>query len=205
MKMAIKAATRMELLARKKKINLASKGHKLLKQKRDAMISEFFKLVDEVKKKRKELDKELSEAYRSLIMAQAVNGVEEVRRAGESAAEIPQIKQTFAPIMGVRVPKFTVDLEEYKPSYSMVSTSTDLDTAAINFNKVLRLLIELSEKEAAVRKLSEEIKKTKRKVNALERVMIPRLKDEVTYISMRLEEMERENFSRLKMIKKRLE
>ncbi|MGM5485056.1 MAG: V-type ATP synthase subunit D [Nanobdellota archaeon] len=201
----LKAATRMELLARKKKIKLASKGHKLLKQKRDALISEFFTLVDKVKKKRKEVEKELEESYRSLIMAQAVDGVEEVKRAADSAKEIPDVKETRKTVMGVRVPQYDIELEDYNPSYSMISTSTQLDTAASNFNNALKNLLKLAEMEKSVELLSEEIKKTKRKVNALERVMLPRLREDVTYITMRLEEMERENFSRLKMIKKRLE
>jgi V/A-type H+-transporting ATPase subunit D len=200
----LKAATRMELLSIKKKIKLASKGHKLLKQKRDALISEFFALVDGLKKTRKELEEQLAIAYKSLIIAQAVSGASEVKRAADSSLPIKAISASKKTIMGVKVPVFDWDPGDYKPSYSMVSTSTELDTAAQNFNKVLATLVKLAEIEATVHSLAEEIKKTKRKVNALERILIPRLQADVIYITMRLEEMERENFSRLKIIKKRI-
>ena len=89
--------------------------------------------------------------------------------------------------------------------YSLLTTSVEIDDAAKCFETSLNLLIKLAEKEATARKLAEEIKKTKRKVNALERILIPKLEADASYITMRLEEMERENFSRLKVIKKRIE
>lgn len=200
----LKAATRMELLIIKRKIKLASKGHKLLKQKRDALISEFFTLVDGLKSTRKELEEQLSFAYKSLVLAQAVSGTQEVKRAADSSETLKPVLATTKTIMGVKVPVFDWDSGDYKPAYSMVSTSTELDIAASNFNKVLKTLVKLAEIEATVHALAEEIKKTKRKVNALERILIPRLEADVIYITMRLEEMERENFSRLKIIKKRI-
>lgn len=198
------AATRMELLIIKKKIKLAGKGHKLLKQKRDALVSEFFALIDGLKNARKELESQLSTAYNSLILAQAINGREEIIRAADPSEEIGNIEVTHKTIMGVKAPVFNLEEKETKPAYSMLTTSTELDTAATNFKKVLATIIKLSEVETTVKKLGEEIKKTKRKVNALERILIPRLTSQATYIIMRLEEMERENFSRLKMIKKRI-
>ena len=200
----LKAATRMELLTLKRKIKLASKGHKLLKQKRDALISEFFTLVDGLKSTRKELEVQLSIAYKSLVLAQAVSGTQEVMRAADSSETLKPVIATTKTIMGVKVPLFNWDSGDYKPAYSMVSTSTELDVAASNFNKVLKTLVKLAEIEATVHALADEIKKTKRKVNALERILIPNLEAEVIYITMRLEEMERENFSRLKLIKKRI-
>jgi V/A-type H+/Na+-transporting ATPase subunit D len=200
----LRAATRMELLAIKKKIKLATKGHKLLKQKRDALISEFFSLVDGLKKTRKDLENKISIAFKSLILAQAVNGKEEVERAAGSSDKISPILVSHKIIMGIRAPIFKWEEKESKISYSMLSTSTELDIAATNFRDVLSTLIKLAEIEATVKSLADEIKKTKRKVNALERILIPRLHYQATYIVMRLEEMERENFSRLKLIKKRI-
>jgi V/A-type H+/Na+-transporting ATPase subunit D len=200
----LRAATRMELLAIKKKIKLATKGHKLLKQKRDALISEFFSLVDGLKKTRKDLENQINVAFKSLILAQAVNGREEVERAAGSAEKINPISVSHKTIMGVKAPIFKWEKKENKISYSMLSTSTELDTASTNFSNVLETLIKLAEIESTVKSLANEIKKTKRKVNALERILIPRLHYQATYIIMRLEEMERENFSRLKMIKKRI-
>lgn len=200
----IKAATRMELLVIKKKIKLATKGHKLLKQKRDALISEFFSLVDGLKKTRKDLEDQINVAFKSLILAQAVNGKEEVERAAGSAEGLNPINSSQKIIMGVKVPVFKWEAKENKINYSLFSTSTELDIASTNFTNVVATLIKLAEIEATVKSLAEEIKKTKRKVNALERILIPRLHSQSTYITMRLEEMERENFSRLKLIKKRI-
>tara|TARA_Y100000310_G_C20588756_1_gene766838 strand:+ start:211 stop:840 length:630 start_codon:yes stop_codon:yes gene_type:complete len=203
----IKAATRMELLSLKKKVKLAIKGHKLLKEKRDALVSEFFKLIDNLKNIRKEMEDKLEIAYKSLIMAQAISGSSEVEIAASSIKGAGTIEFKPNNIMGVKVPKFKYEKSETKISekgYSLFSTSLELDTAAKNFEAVLEIIVKLGEAEATIRRLAEEIKKTKRKVNALERILIPRLEEDIVYIRMRLEEMERENFSRLKVIKKRI-
>lgn len=198
-------ATRMALLATKKRIKLATKGHKLLKEKRDALISEFFSLVEQVKGKRHEMEEQLDVAFKALIMAQATDGLPEVRRAAEMTEPIPVLEQDHKAIMGLKVPTFSWSAElDPKPRYSLVSTSVQLDEAARRFCGVLGTVTELAELEAAVRMIAEEIKKTKRKVNALERVMLPRLEDEKRYIAMRLEEMSREEFGRLKIIKENL-
>lgn len=201
-------ATRMDLLKLKKKITLASKGHKLLKEKRDALVSEFFSLIDELKGKRKTVEGKLAEAYKAIILAEAVSGYEEVERAANSTAPMSEISHETQNIMGVKVPRFTFTEANKKITelgYSLLSTSVEIDRAAKSFEESLNLLIKLAEKEATASKLAEEIKKTKRKVNALERILIPKLQMDATYITMRLEEMERENFSRLKVIKKRIE
>ena len=200
----LKAATRMELLRLKKRIVLATKGHKLLKEKRDALISEFFSLIDNLKSMRKELEEQLAIAYKSLILAQAVSGIEEIRRAADSSEEILNLESSQNTIMGVKVPVFKWDSGNRKRAYSPISTSTELDTSVENFEKVLVSVIKLAEIESTLSRLAQEIKSTKRKVNALERILIPRLQQDVTYIKMRLEEMERENFSRLKVIKKKV-
>lgn len=204
----IKAATRMELLKLKKKIKLATKGHKLLKEKRDALVSEFFKLIDKLKETRKEMEDKLAEAYRSLILAEAVLGISEIERASDSIQPISGIHFEPNSIMGVKVPIFKFEERETtsdKRGYSLVSTSVELDEAAKRFEDVLNSLIKLAEIETTVKRLAEDIKKTKRKVNALERILIPRLDEDIVYTRMKLEEMERESFSRLKVIKKRIE
>lgn len=201
-------ATRMELLKLKRKSKLAKKGHKLLKEKRDALISEFFKLVDNLKQYRSDVEEQLQTAYRSLSIAQAVQGIEEIERAADSTQSLPAVKTKANAIMGVQVPKFEMDSIESTPfrrGYSMTNTSVELDTASQKFELVLQKLIKLAEIEHTAFKLAEEIKKTKRKVNALEQIVIPGIHKTITYITMRLEEMERENFGRLKIIKKRME
>ena len=201
----IKAATRMELLRLKKKVKLATKGHKLLKEKRDALVSAFFKQIDELKAIRVEVESKLGVAFQSLVMAQATSGLGEIERAAGASSVAGSLGSESNNIMGVQVPKFTYEESSGRAQgYSLAGTSLELDTAAKNFSEVLSVVIKLGEAEATVRKLAEEIKKTKRKVNALERILIPRLGVDIVYIKERLEEMERENFSRLKVIKKRI-
>ena len=202
---AIKA-TRMELLKLKKKIKLATKGHKLLKEKRDALISEFFKLVDDLKSLRVDMEEKLKIAFSSLILAQAVSGFEEVSLAADSVDSRMTLDAEKRAIMGVIVPVFSVEDSKAKErGYSLISTTVELDIAAKKFEESLQSIIKLAEVEATAVSLAEEIKKTKRKVNALERIVIPEIQISAKYITMRLEEMERENFSRLKIIKKRID
>lgn len=205
--MASIKTTRMELLKLKKKAVLAKKGHKLLKEKRDALISEFFKMIDTLKSARKEMEEQLAHAYRSLVLAIAVSGIDNVTIAANSVGHMPEITSKPRTIMGVKVPVFDFSAVKRKAEergYSTISTSVELDKAAENFEKALNLLIKLAELEATTVDLAEEIKKTKRKVNSLEQIVIPKLNKEARYITMRLEEMERENFTRLKMIKSKI-
>ena len=197
-------ATRMELLKLKKKVKLAQKGHKLLKEKRDALIGEFFTLMESLKSQRKEVDYALEKAFKSLSLSTAISGSDEIKNAALSTDEMPEITHRKKAIMGVSVPIFDFEADSNR-KYSQISTNVELDTASRYFDKALNKLVKLAELEATATKLAEEIKKTKRKVNALEQRLIPGLHSEIAYIKMRLEEMERENFSRLKVIKKRIE
>ena len=201
----LKAATRMELLNLKKKVKLATKGHKLLKEKRDALVSAFFKHIEELKGIRTEVEEKLKIAYESLLLAQATSGRRAISVAAGSSSASGKLVSSQNNIMGVKVPQFSYTSEGSGVAYSVFGTSLTLDTAAEQFSTVLAVVIRLGEAEATVRRLAEEIKKTKRKVNALERILIPRLENDIVYIRVRLEEMERENFSRLKVIKKRIE
>lgn len=194
-------ATRMELLRLKKKIKLAAKGHKLLKQKRDALVAEFFQLVDDLKTKRKDVEEQLKISYRSLVLAQAVSGYNEIELSADSMEMALEIKPGQRAVMGVKVPVFEIEEKGSRRGYSLLSPTIELDTAVKNFEEALKNIIKLAEVETTAVKLADEIKKTKRKVNALEQIVIPRLKGDVRTIRMRLEEMERESFVRLKVIK----
>lgn len=196
--------TMMELLRLKKKHKLAEKGHKLLKEKRDALISEFFKLVDDLKNLRRETEEKLAVAYESLIYAQAMMGYLETKRAADSVVSSVSVESSVRSIMGVPVPKFECSFPSDELSYSVV-VSLELDEAGKNFREALKAIVGLAEVEASAVNLAEDIKKTKRKVNALEKIVMPRIEKDSVYIRMRLEEMERENFSRLKSIKARME
>lgn len=201
--------TRMELLRLRRREQLAVKGHDLLREKRDALIAEFLDVVGEVRDARMVAEENLKEAFEYLIIAQAGLGVEEVRHLSlMTAREIP-MDFSMRSIMGVNVPIIELpeelSREVTERGYGLMDSSSAVDSCARRFEEALAKIIKLAELEEAVRNLAGEVEKTKRRVNALEYVMIPRLKTTRKYIQMRLEEMERENFTRLKKIKAILE
>ena len=201
--------TRMELLYLRRREKLAEKGHDLLREKRDALIAEFFDVVGEVRDARKEAEEKLQEAFDYLILAQARLGVDEVRQLSLMTPQEISLEFSSRSIMGVNVPLLELqsELARYVTDrgYGFVDSSAAVDKSARSFEEALKKIIKLAELEEAVRNLAGEVEKTKRRVNALEYVMIPRLKTTRKYIQMRLEEMERENFTRLKKIKAMLE
>ncbi|RCV64218.1 V/A-type H+-transporting ATPase subunit D [Methanophagales archaeon] len=201
--------TRMELLRLRRREQLAVKGHDLLREKRDALIAEFLDVVGEVRDARMVAEAKLKEAFEYLIIAQAGLGVEEVRQLSLMTAQEIPMDFSMRSIMGVNVPiiELPSDLsrEVTERGYGLMDSSSAVDSCAKRFEEALAKIIKLAELEEAVRNLAGEVEKTKRRVNALEYVMIPRLKTTRKYIQMRLEEMERENFTRLKKIKAILE
>jgi V/A-type H+-transporting ATPase subunit D len=196
--------TRMELLKLKTKVKLAKKGHRLLKEKRDALIMEFFNILEEAKGARRQAEARLREAFNALILAQASMGVLKVTQCAYAAKETLGIETYTRSIMGVRVP--VLELQETSRSviergYGLADTTSQLDEAAARFEEALAAVVQLAEVERSIKLLAKEIESTKRRVNALENVLIPRLEATVKYIKMRLDEMERENFFKLKRIK----
>lgn len=200
--------TRMELLKLKGKVTLAKKGHRLLKEKRDALIMEFFNILEEARGVRREAEGKLAEAFRALILAQALLGDIKVWEAAMAVKPMDGIKIRSRNIMGVRVPVLEVgDTRRnlLERGYGLIDTSAQLDEAASKFEEALKAVVQLAEIEKSIRLLAEEIESTKRRVNALENIIIPRLAATVKYIKMRLDEMERENFFKLKRIKTLME
>jgi len=200
--------TRMELLKAKTRVKLARKGHKLLKQKRDALILEFFKILGKAQDLRSELNARMKKAYAALAVAQAYHSMQEIEAASMAVKRAPNVHVEVRNIMGVKIP--TLEASEPKKAlmmrgYSIVGTSAKIDEVADSFEHVLDLVFKLSETENGIRRLILEIEKTKRRVNSLEFVMIPRLEGQSKLISFRLEEMERDSFVMLKTIKRKLE
>lgn len=200
--------TRMELLSLKNRTKLAVKGHGLLKEKRDALIKEFFDILDRVKDVREAAERSLKEANEALLEAQIAMGDLAVRKASLSVKESIDVDIKSRSVMGVSVPVTNVKMEERSiidRGYSFSDTTIQLDEAAKKFEESIKFLIELGEVEKTIFLLAEEIEATKRRVNALEHIMIPRFENTEKYIDMRLQEMERENFVRLKMIRSTIE
>jgi V/A-type H+-transporting ATPase subunit D len=200
--------TRMELLKLRRRVKLADKGHRLLKEKRDALISEFMVVIKEYKDARKRVEESLKVAFYNLLMAEVLLGSRDLEQI--SGITLRDINLDFMTknIMGVSVPIMKVDnliRRVHERGYGFLSTNAKLDDAAKNFEESILSIVKLAEIEESVRRIAEEIEKTKRRVNALEYIVIPRLKATIKHIEMRMEEIERESFLRLKKIKASLE
>lgn len=201
--------TRMELIKIKERISLAKKGHKLLKQKRDALILEFFKILKKAQDLRGELAKRMAKGYQSLELAEAYHSIYQLAKVSLDLQKDIEIDIEVKNVMGVKIPTLETKLETAPHmslrSYSIAGTSAKIDQAVEDFDAVLEMVIKLAETETAMKRLIVEIEKTKRRVNALEFVLIPRLDGQKAMISFRLDEMERDSFVSLKSIKRKLE
>ena len=195
--------TRSELLKLKKQIRLAKSGYNLLKKKRDGLILEFFDILKKAKTLREELVNEYKAALEKINIARTLEGDLKVKSIAMAIKDIPDIKLTTKNIMGVKVPK--IESSEIKKAFMErgygVYNSSSIDEAAAAYEKVVEKIILAAEIETSMRKLLNEIEKTKRRVNALEFVVIPNLDKTKSFIQLRLEEMERENIFRMKRIK----
>jgi V/A-type H+-transporting ATPase subunit D len=201
--------TRMELIKTKERITLAQKGHKLLKQKRDALILEFFKILKKAQDLRGLLARKTAQGYLSLGLAEAYHNIQELSKVSLDLHKEMDIDIEVKNVMGVKIPSLTIEMDSTHflslPSYSIAATSAKIDAAVDDFSEILQMTIKLAETETAMKRLILEIEKTKRRVNALEFVLLPRLENQKKLISFRLEEMERDSFVSLKSIKRKLE
>ncbi len=201
--------TRMELIKTKDRIKLAQKGHKLLKQKRDALILEFFKILKKAQDLRGQLALRMASGYKSLALAETYHNIQDLNKVSLDLRKEIDIDIEVRNVMGVKIPNINARMESRHflslPTYSVAGTSAKIDAAVEDFNDILQMVVKLAETETAMKRLIIEIEKTKRRVNALEFVLIPRLEEEKKLISFRLEEMERDSFVSLKTIKRKLE
>ena len=196
--------TRLEYLRAKKKIKIAQKGLKLLKLKRQALILEFFNISKSSAELRGELNSELIKGYQSIRMAEMLDG--EMRLENE-AMKIPQLKKlliTPKNVMGVKIPRLEGGTREQSLTEYLLEIPVSISEAVKAFQEVHKIVLDVAEKETTLRKLLNEIEKTKRKANAIENVFIPRLEDAVKFILFRLGEIERETFAMLKTVKRKI-
>ena len=195
--------TRSELLKLKKQIKLAKSGYSLLKKKRDGLILEFFEILKRAKTLRQELVEEYRIALEKMNIARALEGDLKIKSVAMAIKDIPDVKLAAKNIMGVKVPK--IESSEVKKAFLErgygTYNSSAIDETASAYEKVVEKIILAAEVETSMRKLLNEIEKTKRRVNGLEFVVIPTLDRQKGFIQLRLEEMERENTFRMKRIK----
>ncbi|NCN65164.1 MAG: V-type ATP synthase subunit D [Candidatus Altarchaeum sp. CG12_big_fil_rev_8_21_14_0_65_33_22] len=198
--------TRMELLRIKQKIKLAQKGHSLLKKKRDALMMELFETAKNMKAIRPQIQKDIINGQETLIKAYAMGGPLEIKTVGDSAGEMPELNITYESVGGVKLPKIEIDSKNTgKIDYGVVMTSSSIDNSVDKFESIKRGLLSLIKIEEKIKRLAQEIIKTKRRVNSLEHILIPELLKTQKNIKAKLEEAERENFFRLKIVKKKSE
>jgi V/A-type H+/Na+-transporting ATPase subunit D len=196
--------TRSELLEVKKRIRLSQSGYKLLKMKRDGLIIEFFEVLNQAKGIRAQIVKDYRKAQEAIAVASAVDGTLAVKSAAFSVSATPHVKIASKNVMGVVVPKVSGEQVRKKileRGYGVVGTKATIDEAARGYEMLVEDIIKAAEIETTIKKLLDEIEKTKRRVNALEFKVIPELTEAANFIRLRLEEMERENIFRLKRIK----
>lgn len=194
--------TRMELLRLRRRLATARRGHKLLKDKLDEMMKRFMALVEENRKRRAEVEEALAQATGSFLMARALG-----EQATDLALTVPVVRVGLEAgvkrIFSVAVPSFNLQQEEAAGTfpYGFAETSGDLDIAVSLLRESLAALVKLVETEKAVELLAAEIERTRRRVNALEYVLIPQLEEKARFIAMKLDENERGNLTRLMKIK----
>lgn len=193
-------ATRMELLRLRKRVALASRGHKLLSEKRDEISRQLVGISRLIKPLREKVEQEMAQTSRRFMMARASMEPEDIK----SALSIPTKKFKLAveteSIMSVKVPRLLKDIEGDIISYGFKSTSGELDVALLALERAFDNLIELAEKEKQAKLLAKELQTTRRRVNVLEHVVIPEIKTTIRTINDKLAEAERDNISRLMKI-----
>lgn len=197
--------TRMVLTSLKKRLRTATRGHKLLKDKRDELMKRFLELARENKVLREQVEKSLMEVYGNFTIASAVMSSEAVEEALMYPKQGVAIQVGQKNVMSVDVPVFdfqttTDDTSNIYP-YGFANTSGELDGAIAGLSEIFPIMLKLAAMEKEASMLAAEIEKTRRRVNALEYVMIPQLQETIKYITMKLDENERGNQTRLMKVK----
>lgn len=197
--------TRMELTRLKKKLVTAVCGHKLLKDKRDELMRQFLDLAKENMELRKAVEEGIRKANANFVTAKASMPEEELHTALMAPKQEVYLEAERKNVMSVEIPVFEYRIRTADPndiySYGFAFTSGDLDDAVRSLADVLPQMLELAEKEKACQLLAAEIEKTRRRVNALEHVMIPETRESIRYITMKLDENERSSQIRLLKVK----
>ncbi len=197
--------TRMELLKLKKSLKTAKKGHKLLKEKRDGLMKEFMEIIRLARSTRKEMEEKLATGFHAYTLASANMSDMAIDSASLITNQKMNISFEIKNVMSVKIPKIDFQTEGDYISYGFYDTSGELDIALKKLQEALPILIKLAEIEKSAQKLAAEIEKTRRRVNALEHVMIPNIEETVKYIQMKLSEQERSTITTTMRVKELIE
>ncbi len=197
--------TRMELTRLKGKLKTAQRGHKLLKDKRDELMKQFLDTVRELRELRSQVEEELMRVHSSFTVASALMSAQAMEQALMYPKQSVELTMSFQNIMSVNVPVYhyqtrTDDTGDIFP-YGFAATSGELDGAVEALGKVFQDMLKLAQTEKAAQLMAEEIEKTRRRVNALEYVVIPNTQDSIRYITMKLDENDRATTTRLMKVK----
>lgn len=197
--------TRMELTRLKRRLKTATRGHKLLKDKRDELMKQFLDIVRRNRELRAKVEAGLIQAHASFTVASALMSTEVLEQSLLYPKQSVDLSMSFQNIMSVNVPVYQFKTKNDDPSeiypYGFATTSGELDSAVEALAEVFQDMLELAQAEKTSQLLAEEIEKTRRRVNALEYVMIPNMETSIRYISMKLDENERGNITRLMKVK----
>jgi len=197
------APTKSNLLRTKDNLKLSRTGYNLIDKKRTVLIKEMMQQIEKAKEIQSDVKELFEKAYSVLQEANITMGVRQVQDIALSIDKAEHFDISYKSIMGLDVPTVKYEKPVLRPHYSMYMTGEAIDEAIMIFQKIKNLTYRLAETENTVYKLSIEIKKNQKRANALEKMQIPNLEETVKYISESLEEKEREDFYRLKKIKKR--
>jgi V/A-type H+-transporting ATPase subunit D len=190
----------MELLQLRKRVALASRGHRLLSEKRDEISRQLIKIARDIQPLRQKVEKELLETFRRFMLARASMEPEDVKAALEVPTKKFSLAVQFSSIMSVKVPHLLKEMAGEIICYGFATTSGELDVALLALERAFDDLIELAEKEKQARLLATELSMTRRRVNVLEHVVIPELRGTIRFIYDKLAEAERDNTTRLMKI-----
>lgn len=193
--------TKSSLLELKDQLAMARTGYELLEEKREVLVSELLGIIDDAEQLRREVNEKLARAFEALTEAIIELGQEQVERTALACGAGAQISVHERSIMGVIVPLMERELRELEPQYGLLGTSRRLDEALRRFYEALDIILRLAETETTAWRLAEELRKTQRRVNALENIFIPQYEETIRYIESMLAEVERETIFQMKRLK----
>lgn len=194
--------TKGNLIIAKNTLALSKQGYDLLDKKRNILVSEMMGLIGQAEEIQSHIDSIFKEAYQALQQANISLGINTVEKISQSVEDEVRVEIKVRSIMGVEIPMVTLPKEVDRPQYGFARTTLSLDEAYSKFARVKQLTLALAEFENAIYRLAVNIKRTQKRANALMNIMIPKYEKVTKDIQNALEEKEREEFTRLKMIKK---